>query len=80
MTSNDTDPDGDLPLSVTGLQWMGGNGNASAGLQGGGSVDVYAGDTPGTTYYQYTVTDNRGASATGSFTITTTGNRRTCSF
>ena len=67
LTANDTDPDGDYPLTLTNLV-ISGNGNA--GIISASSVNAAASPTPGeVTMVTYTVEDSRGASATGTFRI-----------
>ena len=70
LTSNDTDADGDLPLALSALLRI--SGTAYAEIVSASSVGVTGAEAPGTTVYQYTIADSRGATADGSFTITTT--------
>lgn len=68
VTANDTDPDGDLPLTVTGA-----SASFDASPSPPASVTFTAPDAAGPFIITYTVTDSRGASANGqlSFTVPT---------
>jgi len=71
VVANDTDADGDYPLSV-----IGGYGQSfqtgSAYVAGSTSIGWNPTRFPGTYSNWYTVRDSRGATATGSFNITVT--------
>ena len=70
LTGNDSDPDGNLPLTLTGLQLS--SGTAIATISSASSVHVtFADYYPETTIYIYTVSDSLGATSTGTLTITT---------
>lgn len=69
LTANDTDADGDLPVMLTNVSRI--SGLATAEIVSASSVEIYS-ESAGTTIYQYTIEDTRGASDTGQLTITTT--------
>lgn len=73
VTSNDTDPEGNYPLTVTSVDpsYLGFLDVASAS-----SVTFWSTDVPGTDAVSYTVEDSLGASSTG--TIYLTVNSRVC--
>lgn len=64
VVANDTDPDGDYPLTVTAIS--GGNGRAylASATQIG-----WTGSNAGTFYVTYTVRDSRGATASGTLQV-----------
>jgi chitinase len=72
LTANDTDPEGNYPLTLTGI-----TGNVDAGIISASSVQVNAG-WPGTFTSTYTVQDSLGNASTGTLTITVTGVPRVC--
>lgn len=66
LTSNDSDPEGNYPLTVTSV------GQTSLGafdIISNSSVIFYASDTAGGETVSYTVEDSLGASATGQISI-----------
>jgi hypothetical protein len=71
LTSNDSDPDGHYPLSLTNITQTS-SGFASANIVLASSVSVYSGTTGGTTYFTYTVADTSGATDTAQLTVNTT--------
>lgn len=62
VTANDTDPEGNYPLTVTsvGVSYLGFLSVTSAS-----SITFYASDIPGNDVVEYTVEDSLGASSTG---------------
>jgi hypothetical protein len=76
VLGNDTDPDGDLPLS---FELTGGSGISFVVKEGTQSVRFYAPFARGATYsVSYVVTDARGATATGSLALKVTGSVAQC--
>jgi hypothetical protein len=71
VLANDTDANGDLPLTLTSVDPSSGVSNAA--LAGGGNVEIEGGETNGTGTHSYTITDSRGATATGTITVTVSG-------
>jgi YD repeat-containing protein len=69
VTANDTDPEGNLPLTLVSVS-SGTLGTAS--VLNSTTVHYEANDTPGTDVLTYTITDSLGASANGTLTITVT--------
>ncbi len=69
--ANDTDPDGDTPLSLVSIS-KSGSGPASASLAAGNVVNVDAGFGAGLTVFNYTIEDARGATAIGQLLVNTT--------
>ncbi len=63
LTANDTDPEGNYPLTVTsiGISWLG-----NLNIDSASSVTFSASDIPGSDTVTYTVEDSLGASSTGS--------------
>lgn len=63
VTANDTDPEGNYPLTVTGvteqsyLGWL--------SVTSASTITFYASDIPGTDVVEYTVEDSLGASSNG---------------
>ena len=73
---NDTDPEGDLPLSFA---ITGGTGESFVLKEGAQSIRFYAPETRGANYsVAYTVTDSRGASTNASLTLIVTGTLNQC--
>ena len=68
LTANDSDPDGNTPLTVTALTKTSGKA-MSASIVAPGSAQLYA-VTPGTRVYSYTVQDTLGATDQGTLTVT----------
>lgn len=66
VTTNDTDPDGDYPLSVVSAS---GNGDATASVASSTSVLIESGQTAGAQSISYTISDSRGATASGNISI-----------
>jgi hypothetical protein len=62
VTANDTDPEGNYPLTVTnvGVSYLGFLSVTSAS-----TITFYASDIPGTDVVEYTVEDSLGASSNG---------------
>lgn len=71
VIANDTDPDGDTPLTLIGvtsdLGW--------ASVASSTTVGIFSPDQNGTYSATYTVQDSRGATSTGILTLTVTGNQ-----
>jgi hypothetical protein len=67
VTANDTDPDGDYPLTVTNA-WA--SGDMSASVASSTSVSIESGDSIGAKTVNYTIRDSRGATANGTISIT----------
>lgn len=67
VVANDTDPEGNLPLTVTAVNqpW--------AAVESSTTVGVDAPDANGTFNVTYTVADSLGATATGTLAVTVTG-------
>lgn len=72
LTANDTDPEGNYPLSLVSISRTSGA-YAGASVVSASSVSVDFGPFAGTTYFTYTVRDSLGASATGTLTTTSAG-------
>lgn len=68
VTGNDTDPDGDLPLTVTAV-----SGPLSPTIIGTTSIRVTSGTTTGGNAISYTIQDSRGATATGLLSVNVSG-------
>ena len=64
LTANDSDPDGNYPLSLLNVSY-GAGGFASATIISSSIVKVSFGDTAGLTQLNYTVQDALGATDTG---------------
>lgn len=78
VTSNDTDPEGNYPLTVTAVTFTSNPVGAEATIASASTLNIYGGIGPGTSTATYTVEDSLGASSTGTLTINTTGTRFTC--
>jgi hypothetical protein len=76
VVANDSDPDGDYPLTLTSVGYWGDRGFAYA--MNGTYIVFEAGGTTGTAAISYTVSDSRGATATGTFTVTVTRSNYLC--
>jgi YD repeat-containing protein len=70
VTQNDTDPEGNVPLTVTAVNqpW--------AWVASGSSVGMTTPDTNGIYTIAYTVSDTLGASSTGTLTVTVSGTQQ----
>ena len=76
VLGNDTDPEGDLPLSLT---LTGGTGINFVSVSGPQSITFNAPAAPKTTYaVTYTIRDSRGATATGTLDLKVTGSAALC--
>jgi hypothetical protein len=64
VIANDTDADGDYPLTLVSIS----DSSGAAYMANGTQIGWY-GEAPGTYYVSYTVRDARGATATGQLTI-----------
>ncbi|MEQ1639284.1 MAG: Ig-like domain-containing protein, partial [Novosphingobium sp.] len=67
VTANDTDPDGDLPLTVTAVQT---STLADVSIADPNTISVTGYGSPGSQAVTYTIKDSRGATATGQLNIT----------
>lgn len=77
VLGNDTDPDGDLPLSMT---LTGGSGIDYVAQEGAQSIRFYAPPTRNTGYtVSYVITDARGATTSASLALYVTGTVAQCS-
>lgn len=76
LTANDTDPEGNLPLTVQSVTVN--SGTASASIASASSVTIFAATLAGTSQGSYVVRDSLGATATGTLTIITTGTTAQC--
>ena len=77
VLGNDTDPDGDLPLSMT---LTGGSGIDYVAQEGAQSIRFYAPPTRNTAYsVSYIITDARGATTSASLALYVTGTIAQCS-
>lgn len=72
LTANDTDPEGNYPLTLVSISRVSGA-YASADVVSASSVSVDFGPVDGTTTFSYTVTDSLNASSAGTLTTTTSG-------
>ena len=76
VLGNDTDPEGDLPLSMT---LTGGSGLSYVAQEGVQSIRFYAPPTRNTGYtVSYVITDARGATASASLSLYVTGSIAQC--
>jgi YD repeat-containing protein len=76
VLENDTDPDGDLPLSMT---LIGGSGINHVVQEGTLSIRFYAPPARNTAYaVDYTITDARGATTSASLSLYVTGSVAQC--
>lgn len=67
VTSNDTDPDGDYPISVVSAS---GTGDVTAYVASSNSITIESGPTAGAKSITYTISDSRGATASGNVGVT----------
>jgi molybdopterin biosynthesis enzyme len=77
LTANDSDPEGNLPLTVTDVSVLGYS-TATAEVISAGAIRVFGAEIPGGALAVYSVRDSLGATSTGNVTITTTGSRALC--
>jgi len=77
VTANDSDPEGNLPLTVTAV--VSNSGPAGGIVYSASSVLVEAGSSAGTATLTYTVQDSLGNASTGTINVTVTGTPRICS-
>ena len=78
VTANDTDPEGNYPLTVLSVTMTSDSVGADASVASASTLNIYGGIIGGTSTATYTVKDSLGATSTGTVTITTTGTRFTC--
>lgn len=76
LVANDTDPEGNTPLTLTAVVVE--NGEAAASVASSTSVSVTGAPANETASATYTVKDSLGASATGTLTIKTVGGPSIC--
>lgn len=74
--ANDSDIDGDLPLTVISVTNF--SGLATVVPSSGSTVEIETGPTAGTSVHYYTIQDSRGATAVGTLTITISGGVPSC--
>lgn len=67
VTSNDTDPNGDYPLTVVSAS---ASGDMGASVASSTSVLIESGETAGAKSISYTIADSRGATASGNISVT----------
>lgn len=67
VTGNDTDPNGDYPLTVVSAS---ASGDMNASVANSTSVLIESGQTAGAKSISYTISDSRGATASGYISIT----------
>ena len=70
VTANDTDADGDYPLTLVSLS---GSGAAFSSIISASTIEVDAPGSAGSYSLTYTIQDSRGATANGTLSITVTG-------
>ena len=70
VTANDTDPEGNLPLSVIAAS---GNGAMEASVVNGTTIQLISSSVTGSQSANYTVRDSLGASSTGTVTVNVSG-------
>lgn len=70
VTANDTDPDGDYPLQVTGTDQPWANPVSAS------TIELFTPAANGSYQVHYTVQDSRGATATGTLNVTITGSQQ----
>ena len=78
LVANDSDPEGDVPLSLVSLSLPSGSGLAGAAIVSSTSVSITGDFEHSTTTYTYTVEDSLGATSTGTLTINTNGPSSQC--
>lgn len=71
VIANDSDSDGDLPLTLTAIS--GSSPYATVSVANGTSVAISTGFSAGTGVFTYTVQDSKGATSTGTLTVTVIG-------
>jgi hypothetical protein len=76
VTANDTDPEGNYPLTVTSVAVN--DGMASATVQSASSIQVIGSPENETSTATYTVKDSLNASSTGTLTINSVGGPSIC--
>lgn len=76
VTANDTDPEGNYPLTVTNVTIT--SGNAQVYVASASSIEVWGAPLPGPSTATYTVKDSLNASSTGNLTIQTNGKIGVC--
>lgn len=69
VVANDSDPEGDTPITLTGISYV--SGGASASVYSSTSVQVTFGPEWDVSYFTYTVQDSLGNSSTGQLTVST---------
>lgn len=69
VTANDTDPEGNLPLTVIGVTPASG---LSLGITSSSTILIESTGTAGTRTFTYTVSDSLGATAIGTVTVSVT--------
>ena len=67
VTSNDTDPDGDYPLTVISAS---GSGDVVAYVSSSNSITIESGESSGAKSIVYTISDSKGATASGNVGVT----------
>lgn len=72
VTANDSDPEGNVPLTVTGVSLLSGSGDAQAMVMLNNQIRVTFAGTYDYSVFQYTVEDSFGAASTGTLEATTT--------
>jgi hypothetical protein len=70
VTTNDTDPEGNLPLAVTAAS---GNGAMGATVVNSTTIQLISSSVSGSQTANYTVSDSLGASSTGTVTVNVSG-------
>src|SRR3569623_19622 len=75
LVLNDSDPDGNVPLSLVSITQI--SGSADAPISSSTTVALPAYGT-GTTIFHYVVSDSLGATATGTRTVSVTGTHDQC--
>ena len=68
VVANDTDPEGNYPLTITAVYYNGSKGTAFA--VSGTDIEFESSGSTGTAAISYTVSDSLGATSTGTFTVT----------
>ncbi|MFZ1736724.1 Ig-like domain-containing protein, partial [Sphingorhabdus sp.] len=76
LTANDTDVDGDLPLTLVSISQL--SGDSSASLLNASSVYIFGGARGVTSTFSYTVRDSRGATSVGSLSVRANGTIAYC--
>ena len=70
VIANDTDPDGNTPLSLVSVSYGGMRGTAS--VESGTNIYFESNGVSGLASVSYTVQDSLGATSTGTFNVTVT--------